>query len=389
MKLGVDHFLASYLHLVEGKRVGLVTNITGVNEQLQSTLDLFHAHPAIHLTALYAPEHGIRGDVHAGEKIQSFIDDVTGLPVHSLYGETRKPTQEMLKNIDIMVFDLQDLGARYYTYIYTLAYVMEACGELNIPVIVLDRPNPVGGDVVEGNRNEEKFRSFVGLYALPVRHGMTVGELAQWFVGEEGVQCDLTVVPLDGWKRHMYFDDTPFYWVPPSPNSTNINMCILYGGTCLFEGTNVSEGRGTPQPFEMIGAPFINNRELAHTFNNLQLPGVFARPTSFLPTASKHANEQCFGVQLHITDRYQIRPFETGIQLLRCIAKLYPNDFIFNENGLGIENGNNVSFFFDLIAGSDQLREGILKDNVEPFIENAKAEAAQFKNQRAKYLLYI
>ena len=381
MKLGIDHFLESYLHLVEGKRVGLVTNLTGVNAQLQSTIDLFYAHPAIQLTALYGPEHGIRGDVHAGEKIESFIDEVTQLPVHSLYGETRKPTPDTLKDVDVIVFDLQDLGARYYTYIYTLAYVMEACGELNIPVIVLDRPNPVGGEVVEGNRNEENYRSFVGLYALPVRHGMTVGELANWFAHEEGIQCEVHIVPLEGWERPMYFDDTPFYWVPPSPNSTNMQMCILYGGTCLLEGTNISEGRGTAQPFEVLGAPFIDNRALANAFNALQLPGVIARPTVFIPTTSKYTKETCYGVQLHITNRHTIEPFATGIHLLACIAKLYPNDFQFNMN-FGEEA------FFDLIAGTNKLRDCILTGNVAQFIEDAKKEAAQFKQQRAPYLLY-
>lgn len=381
MKLGIDHFLSDYVHLVKGKRVGLVTNLTGVNAQLKSSLDLLHAHPHVQLTALYGPEHGIRGDVHAGEKIESFIDPVTDLPVYSLYGETRKPTPHMLDKVDVIIFDLQDLGARYYTYIYTLAYVLEACGELGKEVIVLDRPNPVGGLRVEGNRNEEGYRSFVGLYALPVRHGMTVGELAQWFIHEEGIDCALTVVPLQGWTRDMYFDDTPFYWVPPSPNSTNIQMCILYGGTCLLEGTNISEGRGTPQPFEILGAPFIDNRALAEAFNALQLPGVVARPTVFNPTASKYANETCYGVQLHITNRHIIEPFAVGIHLLACIAHLYPNDFAFNMN-FGEEA------FFDLIAGTNKLREAILKNEVQPFIEQAKQEAQQFKALRTPYLLY-
>lgn len=381
MKLGLDVFIEKEFKQFKGKRIGLVTNMTGINKELVSSIDLFHNHPDINLVALYAPEHGIRGDAKEGEQVDSSIDPATKLPVHSLYGDTRKPNKEMIEDIDVMVFDLQDIGSRYYTFIYTMAYVMEACKENDKRFVVLDRPNPINGVRVEGNLVEEDVRSFVGLLPIPNRHGMTVGELALLFKDEFGYSCDLTVIPMEGWKREMYFDELNLNWVPPTPNTTGIDMTILYPGTCLVEGTNLSEGRGTTKPFEHVGAPFIDGQELAKKMNEQNIPGVIARPTSFVPTYQKHLGETCSGVQLHIVDRHKLNALNTGILLIRTIAKLYPNDFKFIEN----ENGK---YFFDLLAGTKNLKDAILNDSTTDFIEEYQIELEGFKDLKKKYHLY-
>lgn len=378
----MDVFLEKYAIKYAGKRIGLVTNMTGVNEQLVTTIDLFYEHPNIELTTLYGPEHGIRGDAKEGEKVSSSIDPYTNLPVYSLYGENRKPSKEMLAEVDVIVFDLQDLGSRYYTYIYTMAYVMKACAESNIECVILDRPNPISGDQMEGNLVADDVRSFVGLYPIPNRHGMTIAELALFFNHEFSIKCDLTVVPMDGWKRSMYFDDTSFYWVPPSPNTTSIDMSVLYTGTCLVEGTNLSEGRGTTQPFECIGAPFIDGHKLAKIFNEKSIPGVLARPTSFIPTYQKHKDILCHGIQLHIVDRKSLHSLQAGLTVIETIAFMYPDAFEF------VDHNNQNKFFFDLLAGTKSLREQILTGKTEQFLEQAEYELSGFKEQRKPYLLY-
>ncbi|GIO19287.1 hypothetical protein J18TS1_23870 [Oceanobacillus oncorhynchi subsp. incaldanensis] len=381
VRLGLDIFLEKGYKRVEGQRIGLVTNMTGVNEKLQPSIDLFTEHPAIHLTALYAPEHGIRGDAKEGQEVSSSIDAKTGLPVYSLYGETRKPSQEMLADVDVLVFDLQDIGSRYYTYIYTMAYVMEACMEYGKKLIVLDRPNPVSGLNMEGNLVEPDLRSFVGLLPIPNRHGMTIGELAWLFKKEFGYACDLSIVPMEGWKRRMYFDDTNLFWIPPSPNVPVVDTAILYPGTCLLEGTNVSEGRGTAKPFEWIGAPFIEGQKLAKVYNDKKIPGVLARPVSFVPTYQKHEGEICGGVQLHIENRHTLHALRAGVILVETIAALYPNQFQFIENEKG-------KYFFDLLAGTKRLRKYILAGEAEKYIEEGQQELGKFKKTRKKYLLY-
>src|SRR5699024_2027237 len=381
MKLGLDLFLASEYKQFRGKRIGLVTNITGVNEQLVPSIELFHDHPGIDLVALYAAEHGIRRDAREGQDVESFTDPDTGLPVHSLYGDTRKPTQNMLDNVDVLVFDLQDIGSRYYTYIYTMAYVMEACAEYEKHFVVLDRPNPVSGLHTEGNLVEEDVRSFVGLLPIPNRHGMTVGELAQLFKYEYGYACELTVVSMQGWKRQMYFDDTPLFWVPPSPNTTNIEMNILYPGTCLVEGTNLSEGRGTTKPFEWIGAPFIDGQQLAKQFNMKHIPGILARPISFVPMYQKHIDTSCGGIQLHVVDRNILHSLKTGLTLLELIAEMYTKDFCFRKN-------ENDKYFFDLLAGTKQLRKMVMNGKTEQFLEACESDVEYFNKLKEPYLLY-
>ncbi|KGA96778.1 hypothetical protein AJ85_00340 [Alkalihalobacillus alcalophilus ATCC 27647 = CGMCC 1.3604] len=382
MKLGLDVFIEKDYNNFKGKRLGLVTNMTGVNEKLQPAIDLFYDHSEIDLVALYGPEHGIRGDAKEGEIVNSFTDPYTNLPVYSLYGQTKKPTKEMLEHVDVIVFDLQDIGSRYYTFIYTMAYMMEACAENNIDFVVLDRPNPISGYQMEGNLVEESIRSFVGMLPIPNRHGLTVGELALLFKHEFGYDCDLTVIPMLGWKRHMYFEDTGLIWVPPSPNTTSIDMALLYPGTCFIEGTNLSEGRGTTKPFEYIGAPFIDGNLLAKRFNEKQITGVLARPTSFIPTYSKHKDTICGGIQLHVIERAKIKPVEMGLQLIETIYELYPNDFSFIEN-------KNGKYFFDLLAGTKTLRHLIIKGGLEGFLERNQIEVESFKKQAEPYLLYV
>ncbi|MER2071701.1 DUF1343 domain-containing protein [Psychrobacillus sp. BL-248-WT-3] len=381
MKLGVEVFLEDGYKAFIGNRIGLVTNMTGVNQKLTPTIELFVDHPGINLTALYGPEHGIRGDAKEGEGVQSSIDPYTNLPVYSLYGDSRKPTKEMLESVDVIVFDLQDIGSRYFTYIYTMAYVMEACGEQGKQFVVLDRPNPISGDRIEGNLVEEDVRSFVGLLPIPNRHGMTVGELAQLFKYKFGYNCDLTVVPMEGWLRSMYFDDTPVLWVPPSPNTTNIDMNVLYPGTCLIEGTNLSEGRGTTRPFEWIGAPYVDGQRLAKVFNEKKIEGVIARPISFKPTYQKHMNVICSGIQLHIVDRRILNAWETGLLLIETIAEMYPNDFSFIENG-------QKKYFFDLLAGSKSIREHIWNGTTTEYIENCLSLIEGFQKEKKIYDIY-
>ncbi|MBW8348531.1 DUF1343 domain-containing protein [Bacillus sp. IITD106] len=381
MRLGLDLFLEKNYSQFNGKRIGLLTNMTGVNEKLIPTIDLFFEHPHIHLTALYGPEHGIRGDAKEGEAVESSIDPYTGIPVYSLYGASKKPSKDMLDPVDVIVFDLQDIGARYYTFIYTMAYVMEACGEHGKEFVVLDRPNPISGKSMEGNLVEEDVRSFVGLYPLPNRHGMTVGEIAQLYKHEYGIDCELTVVPMEGWERRMYYDETNLFWVPPSPNTTGLDMSILYPGTCLVEGTNLSEGRGTTRPFEYVGAPFVDGYKLAKAFNQKNLSGVLARPVSFVPTYQKHKDIVCEGIQIHVVDRQKVHALKTGLILLETIAELYPNDFQFNE----YPNGK---FFFDLLAGTKGLRNAILNGRANVFLESCEEQLVQFQKQREPYLLY-
>ena len=271
VELGVERLLEDP-DLLKGKRVGLITNPTGVDSKMTSIVDLFAASDDFELTALYGPEHGVRGDAQAGSTVSSYIDDVTGLPVYSLYGATKKPTPEMLNDVDVLVFDIQDVGTRYYTYIYTMAYAMEAAAEQGIPFVVLDRPNPQGGLRVEGPVLDPTYSSFIGLYPIPLKHGMTVGELARLFNREYQIQADLEVVKMKGWKRSMSFEETGLPFVMPSPNMPTTDTVNVYPATGLFEGTNLSEGRGTTKPFQLIGAPYIEAHDYAKTLNALRLP---------------------------------------------------------------------------------------------------------------------
>ncbi|RPK09318.1 exo-beta-N-acetylmuramidase NamZ family protein [Priestia endophytica] len=378
VELGIEALFREHKALLKGKRVGLITNPTGVDSELRSSVDLFAEDPDIELTALYGPEHGVRGDAQAGDKVDYYIDEKTGLPVYSLYGDTRKPTPEMLKNVDVLVFDIQDVGARFYTYIYTMAYAMEAAKEQGIPFVVLDRPNPLGGEVVEGPVLEEKYSSFVGKYPIPLRHGMTVGELAQLFNKEFGIGADLTVVKMKKWKRSFDYDETNLPFVMPSPNMPTLETAFVYPGTGLIEGTNVSEGRGTTKPFELLGAPFINGTELSEKLNNLHLDGVKFRAASFTPSFSKHSGQLSHGVQVYVTDREKYQSVETGLHIVKTIHDLYGEEFSFNKSGN-----------FDLLIGNSWVREELEKGtDVEDIIAKWQKDIKAFKKVRNQYLLY-
>ena len=376
ISLGVDVLLGDQKDLIRGKKVGLITNPTGVDKDLNSIVDLLNNDPEVELTALYGPEHGVRGDAQAGQYVEYYIDEVTGLPVYSLYGKTRKPTPEMLEGVDVLLFDIQDVGTRFYTYIYTMALAMEAANENGIPFIVLDRPNPLGGEKVEGPVLDPEFASFVGQYAIPLRHGMTVGELARLFNTEFGIGADLTVVEMKGWKRKAYFDDTGLPFVMPSPNMPTLETALVYPGAALVEGTNLSEGRGTTKPFELIGAPFVNSTELAAALNDLQLPGVKFRAASFTPTFSKHSGKLSHGVQIHVTDRDKYQPVETGLHIVKTVHDLYPEDVT-------------LTAFFDNLIGNGWIREGIENGmSVEEMKAQWKSELKKFEKVRKQYLIY-
>jgi uncharacterized protein YbbC (DUF1343 family) len=378
---GIEVLLTERLDLLQGKRVALLTNQTGVDRKGHSSVDLLRAQSGFTLVALFSPEHGVRGEAQAGEKVASGVDARTGLPIHSLYGETKIATPEMMAGIDVMLVDLQDVGTRFYTYSSTLLYMLRAAEREGVEVIVLDRPNPQGGVMIEGPVLEPAFTSFVGSFAMPVRHGMTLGELTQMFVGEEKLRTRLRVIAMRGWTRamHPYFAwDLP--WVPPSPNMLSPKTASVYPGTALFEGTNISEGRGSAKPFEYIGAPFIDGAALAERMNAADLPGVAFTPVSFTPTFSKFAGQACHGVWVIPTDRRTFMPFRTGVALVKAVHDLYPGQFQF---------GAGEPAFFDLLAGTDAVRKGILAgQDVESIEQQWQARLAGFGAMRARYLIY-
>ncbi|XHU85361.1 DUF1343 domain-containing protein [Peribacillus muralis] len=375
---GIEVLLKDDKNVLSGKKVGLITNPTGIDSELTSIVDLLHDDPDIQLTALFGPEHGVRGDAQAGASVEFYIDEKTGLPVYSLYGKTKKPTPEMLKDVEVLVFDIQDVGTRFYTYIYTMAYAMEAAKENDIPFIVLDRPNPQGGVSVEGPILEPEFSSFVGMYPIPLKHGMTVGELATLFNKQFKIGADLKVIKMKGWKRDMDYDDTGLPFVLPSPNIPTVSTTFVYPATGLIEGTNVSEGRGTTKPFELIGAPYINSDELAGKLNALRLPGVKFRAASFTPTFSKHAGKLSHGVEIYVSDRKKFKALPTGLHIIKTIHDLYPNDFEFLQ-------ANN----FSLLIGNGWVR-GKIEDgaSVNEIMKEYEDDLDAFKKVRKKYLLY-
>ncbi|MFC7392871.1 exo-beta-N-acetylmuramidase NamZ domain-containing protein [Scopulibacillus cellulosilyticus] len=383
IQLGIDRLLNEKKDLLKGKRVGLITNPTGVNQKLESDVDLLFHDPDIKLVALYGPEHGVRGSAQAGEQVDKYIDEETGLPVYSLYGDTKKPTPEMLKNVDALVFDIQDVGTRYYTYISTMAYAMQAAHENHIPFIVLDRPNPIGGTHVEGPVLDPKYASFVGLYPIPIRHGMTVGELAGYLNKEYHINADLTVVKMKGWKREMSYSDTNLSWVMPSPNMPAEDTALVYPGTGLLEGTNISEGRGTTRPFELMGAPFINGLKLAQHLNDLHLPGVIFRDASFTPTFSKYSGQLVHGVQIHVIDKQTYEPVITGLSIIKTIHDMYPDKFQFSA-----EDKNGISQF-DRLVGNGWIRKDINAGvSIQSMEKKWQPASKQFEKKRKKYLLY-
>lgn len=387
IKLGLEKILDEEINLLENSRIGLICNQASVNHEFRHAADLFHENPKIQLTTLFGPQHGIRGDVQDNMiETSHAVDKYTGLPVYSLYSETREPSEEMLRNIDVLVFDLQDVGCRVYTFIYTMANAMNACAKYGKKFIVLDRPNPIGGVAVEGNVLEPGHESFVGMYPIPMRHGLTTGELAKLFNSEFSIGCELEVVKMDNWAREDFYDETDAPWVMPSPNMPTVNTSVVFAATVYFEGTQISEGRGTTRPFEIVGAPYIDSREYAEALSSLELPGVIFRPIEFLPTFQKHAGNGCGGVFVHVTDRLAFEPVYAGLAMIKTAYDLYPEEFQWKNTAYEYVFDRNP---FDVIAGTTKIREMFeQKASWEDLKAFCRTGVEEFSEMRKKYLLY-
>jgi len=390
---GLDVVVSRGFSEFKNKRAGIITNQTGIDRERRHIADLFQEADSIELVALFGPEHGIRGDIEGGDKIKTGVDAKTGVTVHSLYGETRQPTPEMLKNVEALIFDVQDVGARFYTYISTMALAMEAAAATKIPFYILDRPNPIG-DLVEGPVLDPAQRSFVGIHPIALRHGMTIGELAQMF-NEEGwlqtgpenapqkTKVDLRIIKMAGWHRDMLFDETGLPWISPSPNMTSPTTAIFYPGIGLLEATNFSEGRGTPSPFEKIGAPWVDSNKLIEKLQN-RVPGIYLRPIDFIPIDlpgkamnPKFEGTGCRGLQLDITAPRSYRSVAFGIHLLCALQEMYPQKFVLNETRLA-RMGGQTWMGKMILAGKKP----------EVILKRIEKETQAFRELREKYLLY-
>ncbi len=387
VKLGLEKVLNEQNNLLRNLRIGLICNQSSVNHQFQHAADLFFENDNLNLVSLFGPQHGIRGDVQDNMVETSHaIDRLTKLPIYSLYSETRQPTEEMLLSMDALVFDLQDVGCRVYTFIYTMANVMRACAMFGKKIFVLDRPNPIGGLLAEGNFLEKGHESFVGQFPLPMRHGLTVGELAKLFNTEFHINCDLEVITMNNWERQDFYDETDAPWVMPSPNMPTVDTTVVFPSTVYFEGTKVSEGRGTTRPFEIVGAPYIDSNEYADELSALELPGVIFRPINFLPTFQKYSNQSCGGVFLHITERNLFEPVITGLAMVKIMYELYPKDFEWKDTPYEYEFDRNP---FDVIAGTTKIREMIEEGKSIAEIKLSwKNDVEDFNELRKKYFLY-
>lgn len=387
IKLGLERLLDERVDALGGARVGLVCNQASVDHGFRHAADLLHEHSKINLTALFGPQHGIRGDVQDNMiETQHAVDRRTQVPIYSLYSETREPTDEMLRDVDVIVVDLQGVGCRIYTFAYTMANCMRAAKRLGKKVIVCDRPNPIGGEMVAGNVTEPGHESFVGQFSLPTRHGMTMGELAVLFNEHFGIGCGLEVVQLSGWSRDLWYEDTDGPWVLPSPNIPTPDSCKVFPGTVHLEGTEMSEGRGTTRPFELVGAPYIDPDRYAAALGELELPGVSFRSCVFMPTFQKHAGKACGGVQIHVTDRALFEPVSTGVAIVKTAYDLYRDDFRWKEPPYEYEFERNP---FDVIAGTTGMRAQIERgDSLDSIIESWRPALEQFKRVRREYLLY-
>ena len=347
---GLDVLLEKKQYVVQGKSIALVTNHSGIDRFGNPNFRKLMTMDDVNLKIIFSPEHGLFGEADAGEKISYSEIDLNLPEVISLYGKIRKPSAEMLEGIDLILYDIQDIGARYYTYITTLGLVMETAGELGIPILVLDRPNPIRGDIIEGPVLNLEFKSFVGHYPISIRYGGTVGDLAKMIIKQNWISKapDLTVIPSEGWDYHLWFDETDLTWTSPSPNMPNLETAIIYPGMCLIEGTNISEGRGTPNPFKWIGAPWIDGRKLAQALNKFNLPGVVFVPITFTPVSipgkavnPKFENQKCSGVEVRVLDRNEYRSVDTGVLALFTLYNMAPEKFEFREKHLNRLWGSN------------------------------------------------
>jgi len=389
VRTGLDVWEAEQFRALKGLRVGAIVNPTSVDSRFRHLADLLDAAPDVTLAALFGPEHGVRGEVQYMESVDEARDPRTGVPMYSLYGSTvdsLRPRPEWLAGLDAVVFDIQDVGARYYTYVYTMALAMEACAKAGVRFVVLDRPNPLGGERVEGNLVEPGFRSFVGMYPLPNRHGMTVGELARMLDSEERFGCDLAVVPCLGWSRRMRWAETGLAFVPPSPNMPTPDTAQVYPGMCLLEGTNLSEGRGTCRPFEQFGAPYLDATDIAARLERYRLPGLALRPVHFVPTWDKHRGTGCGGAFLHVTDPHAFASVRTGLAVVAEARKRGGREFRWRAEAY--EFVTDVPAF-DLLCGSAQVRvaleQGAEFEDVAALLGGAEAA---FLERRAPHLLY-
>jgi uncharacterized protein YbbC (DUF1343 family) len=385
--LGVEKLLRERVDLLRGARLGLVCNQASVDHHLRHVADLFHEQAECNLTTLFGPQHGIRGDVQDNmvETAHAF-DRMTGLPIYSLYSETREPTEEMLEDVDALVFDMQDVGCRIYTFIYTLANCMRAAQKYGKKVLVCDRPNPINGLAIAGTVLDPAYASFVGQFPVPTRHGMTVCELARLFREQYGLKCDLELITMDGWSRELWMDETDAPWVLPSPNMPTLETATVFPGTVHLEGTQLSEGRGTTRPFELIGAPYIQAEEYASELLKLNLRGVHFRSCSFQPTFQKHARETCGGVQLHVTDREEFEPVSAGVATVKVAYDMYRKEFRWKEPPYEYVYDKNP---FDVIAGTARLREAIERgETLESITETWQEPLREFINLRKLYLCY-
>jgi uncharacterized protein YbbC (DUF1343 family) len=386
-RTGLDLLDKSWPKDLRGARVGLVVHPASINVRLDHALPVARASRKFRLAALFGPQHGILGQTQDNMiEWEGFQDPATGLPVYSLYGKARKPLPQMLRDVDVLVIDMQDVGSRYYTFIWTLDLCMQACREEGKAVVILDRPNPLGGHITEGPVLEPEYASFVGLRPLPVRHGMTIGEVGNYLRGAFYPDLDHRVIPMQGWKRTMWFDRTGLPWAMPSPNMPTPDTALVYPGMCLLEGTNLSEGRGTTRPFELFGAPYIEAEAVVKVLREFRLPGVAFRPLTFQPTFQKHAGLLCGGAQIHVTDREKFRPFKTGVAVLKAVHNTYPRDFAWKQPPYEYEE---IKLPIDILAGTDRLRKEIESwkalDEMEKWW---KEELKAFEKIRKEYLIY-
>ena len=388
VKLGIDVLRDHQYDILKGKRVGLVTNPTGVTADLQATVDVLANAPDVKLVALYGPEHGVRGDNEAGEYVASYIDKATGLPVYSLYGKTRKPSKEMLQGVEVLVYDIQDIGLRSYTYISTMGQVMQAAAENDIPFVVLDRPDPLTGIRVEGPMLEPKYKSFVGAYPIPYIYGMTAGELAQMINGEmwlkDSVKCKLTVVPMEGWKRTMWWNETGLSWVPSSPNVPHASTTLFAAMTgVLGELGTANQGIGYTLPFELVGAPWANGRALANYLNSRDLAGVFFRPIAYRPATADTTSLLYEGVQIHILDRDKINFTKVELAIMAALVHVFPEYNIFTR-----AKPDRIAMF-DKVLGTDEIRHQLMAGvPVDEILRGIDQGRAMFMIKREKYLIY-
>ncbi|MEM7247526.1 MAG: DUF1343 domain-containing protein [Acidobacteriota bacterium] len=385
-RLGLERFLDTETERFRGRRLALLAHPPSVDSELTHAIDRVVGHPDLDVVGLFGPQHGILGEKQDNMiESASGVHEGTGLPLHSLYGEVRQPTPEMLAGLDTLLVDMQDVGVRIYTFAQTLSLVMEACGRAGVSVCVLDRPNPVGS-AVEGPCLEEGFESFVGLHPNPLRHGMTMGEIAHWYRDGRGIDCELEVVTMEGWDAASHWDETGLPWVLPSPNLPTLDSCVVYPGMVLLEGTELSEGRGTTRPFELVGAPGVDPQALAAALTDAELPGTFFRPCHFEPTFQKHAGALCGGVQVHVTDRRAFLPVATTVALLAALRRLAPEALRWRDPPFEYEE---VQLPIDILWGSSKLREAIdAGAGHREILADDAAEAAEFTASVAEHLLY-